>query len=315
MFEYYSTKLFKSYTTLGIRTKSHLALIAANILFALNYSYSKSIIPDFMTPQALSLARVMAASLLLGVLIPFFRHQKIDRKDIWRMIAASLLGIAGNQFIFMQGLNHTTPIDAAIIATISPVLVLIVSATFLHERITLMKSIGILLGATGAITVILYGKEAGLGDGNLKGNLLVLTSATIYSCYLVVVKGLMAKYSPITVMTWLFGISTLVMFPPLIGELVSTDFAAIPAPIWGAIAFVLIGTTFMAFTLIAYGIKTVRATTVSIYVYSQPIIASAVAVARDQDTIQGVKVLAALLVFAGVTLVSQSYRFEKGYKR
>lgn len=294
------------------RLKAHLAILTANIMFALNYSYSKSIIPHWMPPEGLCIARIATAAIFFLLILLTLVRQKIERKDIWRLVLASLFGIGGNQYIFLMGLNMTSPVDSSIIATTGPVLVLILSALLKRDKITFLKSLGITIGAFGAILVIVYGGISNFGSGHLYGNLLVFTSAFSYACYLIVVKDLMQKYSPLTIMAWIFGVSAIIMTPFLWDDLYQgTDWSQIPAHIWGAIIFVIIGATFIAYICVAASLKVLKPTTVSIYSYSQPVIASYVAILRSQDSFDWVKLAAAGLVFTGVFLVTQSYRFEK----
>ncbi len=292
------------------KIKTHAALITANLLFGLNYSYSKSIIPNFLPPMGLAVLRMAFAAALFVVAIQFVRRERIEKGDLLKLFVASILGLVLNQMLFLQGLNYTSPVDASIITTAIPLLVLFISAIFIKERITFLKLVGVVTGAVGALLVILYGGLSRLGEGALQGNLLVLASSISYAGYLVWSKPLMEKYSPLTVMTVIFVMAALVTTPIFGMSLVRVDYGAIPIEIWGAIAFVLIFPTFLAYLCIGYGLKRVPPTTVSIYQYAQPVVASFFAIFRGQDTVDGIKLLAAALVFAGVFLVTQAVRLE-----
>lgn len=299
---------------LSPRIRAHMAILTANVMFALNYSYSKSIIPDWMLPEGICIARIATAALMFVLLAVTMVKERIEHADIWRLVLASVFGIGGNQYIFLQGLNLTSPVDSAIIATTGPVIVLVLSALLGRDKITFLKSVGIGVGACGALLVILYGGISNFGTGHLTGNLLVFASAFSYACYLIVVKDLMAKYSPITIMSWIFGVSALFMTPLLWDDLANgTNWSEIPPHIWGAIIFVIVGATWIAYICVASSLKILKPTTVSIYSYSQPVIASYVAILRGQDSFDWVKLAAAGLVFVGVFLVTQSYRLT-GHK-
>lgn len=290
------------------RVKAHVAILTANLMFALNYSYSKSLIPFPLSSNALCIIRISSAAVVfvLGALLVF--RERIERKDIWRLALASLFGIAGNQYIFLQGLARTSPVDASIIATTGPMIVLLVSAIMGRDRITLLKTVGISIGAMGALTVILYGGLSGFGSGHLWGNILVFTSAFSYACYLIVVKDLMKKYSPFTIMAWIFGLSAVVLLPLLWGDISSVDWGDFNSGTIFALIFVVVGATWLAYMCVAASLKKLSPTTASIYSYSQPVIASMFAILRGQDSLDWVKIVAALLVFAGVFLVTRSYK-------
>jgi drug/metabolite transporter (DMT)-like permease len=284
---------------------AHLSVIAANIIYGLNYTIAKEIMPDYLQPFALTLCRVVVASVLFWLLSFFYQTEKIDRKDIKTLIFAALFGVAVNQLMFLKGLNYTSPIDASIIMTVNPILVLLVSAVVVGEVINFRKISGIIIGATGAILLILMsGGQLDFSSDNFLGNLLVFLNALSYGIYLVIVKTLMMKYKPATVLKWVFSIGFLFIFPVGYEELSQTLWQSIPAYIWWAIAYVLIATTFLAYLLNVYGLQYVNASTVSIYIYSQPVIASFVSVVLGKDSLNVIKILATLLVFTGVYLVS-----------
>lgn len=293
------------------KVKAHLAIITANILFALNYSLSKSVLSPvaWMSPEGLCIARIASAAIIFVIIVWGFAPQKVDKKDWGLMALASLFGIGGNQLIFLKGMYYTSPVDAAIIATTGPVLVLIISALLKRDKITPRKAIGIGVGACGALLVILYGGLQNFGSGHLTGNLMVFTSAASYACYLVVVKDLMKKYEPMTVMAWIFGASALVLTPILWGDFAyDTQWSAIPGWTWFAIIFVVVGATWIAYMCVARALKGISATTASIYSYSQPVVASFFAILRGQDTVDWVKIVAAMLVILGVFIVTRSYK-------
>lgn len=293
------------------RVKAHLAILTANVLFGLNYSLSKGLLAPvpWLTPESLCVARIGSAAVLFCIIVWGFTQQRVDRRDWGWLVLASLLGIGGNQYIFLQGIELTSPVDASIIATTGPVLVLLISAMLKRDRITPLKLVGILIGASGALLVIFYGGLKNFGAGNLTGNLLVFCSAISYACYLIVVKDLMAKYKPMTVMAWIFGVSGIVMIPAFADDLVTTtQWSAMGWGEWAALVFVIVGATWLAYICVARSLKVIQPTTASIYSYSQPVIASFFAISRGQDTLDGVKIFSALLVVLGVFIVTRSYK-------
>jgi len=286
------------------RLLSHLAIFSANLIYGLNYTIAKEIMPDFMHPFGLVFCRILGAILLFWSFSLFTFREKIARKDLIRMIVASLFGVATNQTLFLTGLRFTTPIDASIIMTVNPILVLIVASIFIGEKITGKKILGIIIGATGAITIILYSGQASFSSDNFIGNVMVFFNALSYGIYLVTIKPLMLKYNPITVMRWVFLFGFVFVFPISYGDFLEISWKAIPLHIYFAILFVIICATFLAYLLNVYGLKRLNASTVSIYIYSQPIIASIVAVILGKDELTFVKITSTILVFIGVYLVS-----------
>ena len=285
--------------------KAHLAILGANIIYGVNYSIAKGIMPDYMTPLGLTFIRILGATLFFWLFSSFKVKEKMLPKDMIRLIIAAFFGVFLNQMLFLKGLNFTTPIDASIIMTVNPVLVLVVSAILIRERITWLKLLGIFTGAFGAIILITKGGDVDFSSQNFAGNIMMFFNALSYGVYLVLIKPLMVKYHPLTVMKYVFLTGLVFITPIGIGDFIRTDWAIIPTDIIMSIVYVVLFTTVFAYLLNIYGLKFVRPTTVSIYIYSQPIIASIVAILLGKDQLGIIQIISTLLVFAGVYMVSK----------
>lgn len=288
------------------KIKAHIALLAVAIIYGLNYSIAKDVMPAYVQPRAFILLRVSGAVLLFFALGAGMQREKIARKDWWRIIAAGFFGVATNQMLFFEGLNITTPISAAVIMTTNPIMVLILAAIFLKAPLTWPRIFGILLGLSGALYLIAQGKgwQHIFQPGESLGNILVMLNALSYASYLVVVKPLMARYKPFTVIKWVFLAGLFFVIPFAAQQMPAIEWSRIPSLIYWEIAFVIVGTTFMAYLLNIYALKTVSSTTVSFYIYLQPLVATASALLLGSDTPQSHMLVAAALIFAGVYLVS-----------
>ncbi len=287
--------------------KAHGALLAVALIYGLNYLLAKDVMKGFLDPREFILIRAIGATGLFWLFASFTSNgeTKIERKDLGRMALAGLFGVAANQMFFFEGLNLTTPINASIIMTINPVLVLLLSAIILKDPLSPLKIIGIAVGATGAILLISQGGSANLfAAGEGLGNLLVLLNALSYGLYLVVVKPLMAKYSPLQVIKYVFLFGLLYVIPFSIHQVADTPWEAFDQGVWLKIAFVVVFTTFFAYLLNIYAMKTVASTTVSIYIYLQPFFATTFSLWAGVDTLDWTKVISAVFIFAGVGMVS-----------
>lgn len=267
--------------------------------------------PNKIGPSAFVFLRILFAGLLFWIIKSFIK-EKIDKKDFIRLIFCGLLGVATNMLLFFHGLNLTSPIDAAIIMTTTPVIVLILSVFILNEKITLTKFIGISIGAIGAVLLIWYGKKA-IGTSSVLGNLFVFINACSYAVYLVLVKPLMAKYNPVTIISWVFLFGFIFTFPFGIQDFLTTNFAAFTLNTYLAVAFVIIGTTFLAYLLNIYALNHVSPSVIGSYIYLQPaisfIMVSIYTFAWNHkeyaQDINLVKILSCILVVAGVYLISK----------
>lgn len=251
--------------------RAHLALLFVNILYGASHVLAKGVMPQFLTPNVFILFRVLGATILFWILLSFIGREKIDKADFPRLIACGLFGVAINQLFFFHGLNLSSAFNSGIIMALNPIMVAILSFFLLKEKITILRSFGIALGAVGAIFLTLKG-ATGKGDSSL-GDLFLFVNSLSYAIYLVIVKPLMQRYKPITVITWVFtfGLGFVLLFPPTIPQFLKTDFYSITFEIILKISFVIIGVTFLTYLLTMYGLKYLSPTVSSSYIYTQPV--------------------------------------------
>ena len=283
---------------------SHIALIIVNLIYALNYTIAKDVMPEYIQPSGFILLRVIGGSILFFLTYLFFVKERVKKKDFFRLMLCGLFGVAINQLFFFEGLNLTTPINAAIIMTISPVLVIITSAIIIKEKITVRKIIGIFFGLIGACILILNSGDISFENDFFTGNILVLINATSYAIYLVLVKTLMKRYNPITVMFYVFIFGLIFVLPFGIDEIQKIDLTTFNEEIYLKIGFVVICTTFIAYMFNAFALKSLNPSVVSVYIYLQPLLASLIAIALNSDSLSLVKILSAIFIFSAVFLVS-----------
>ncbi len=294
---------------------AHLAVIAANIIYGLNYVIAKGIMPDYLQPRVIILFRVLGAMIVFQLVSLFFPKEKVSKKDLWRLALCAVFGIAINQIMFFEGLNLSTPINASIIMVSIPILVLLFSHFFIGDRMSTNKIIGILLGALGAAWLILHGSNFSFTSGTFIGNLFLLINASSYALFLVLVKPLMAKYSPLTIMKWLFTFGLVLVFPFSIRLTLDADYTQIPFKIWMSVGYVILFTTVLAYFLNNFSLKKISPTMNSSYAYLQPFLATLVALALGKDYLTWTEVIAALFIFTGVYFVSRKAAVQKKMRK
>ena len=291
---------------------AHLALLIANLIYGINYSFDKDVMPDYILPSGFILLRVVGALSLFAFSYFLFVKEKVSQKDLFRLAICGVFGVAINQLLFFEGLNLSTPINAAIVMTSNPILVILLSFFIIKEPLTIRKIAGILFGLFGAAILILKGGNFDFSSDYQLGNLFIFINALSYGVYLVIVKPLMKKYHPLTVMFFVFCFGFLYVLPFGFNNLITVNWGVIPTTIYLEIAFVVVCTTFIAYLLNATALKQLNPTTVSIYIYLQPILATLFAVFWGVDSLDGQKIIAALFIFFGVYLVSvQSLKQSK----
>ena len=283
---------------------AHLALIGAQLIYGANYTIAKEVMPHYIAPFGFILLRCLGAVSLFWI-TGLFVKEKVERQDLPKIALAALFGIAINQLFFFKGLNYTNPINAAVIMTSTPILVLIVAAILIKERITLTKASGIAIGLVGTLMILLLGKELTFGSDTFLGDLMVWVNASSYGVYLVLVSPLMRKYHPLLVIKWIFLFGLLMVIPFGWQEFSMIQWHTFPPHIIWATVFVVVGLSFFAYLFNTIALRYVSPSVVSTYIYLQPVIASIFAVALGKDSLDWIKVVSAVLICTGVYLVSR----------
>ena len=294
--------------------KAHFALFFVNVLYGAGHLLAKGVMPQFLSPPVFIFLRVSGAVLFFWILALFLRNIKISREDIPRFILCGLFGVALNQMFFFHGLNLSSSINSGIIMSMNPIMVAILSFFILKEQPSFIRTIGILIGAVGAILLTLKGSvQAG---ESMLGDLFLFINAMSYAFYLVLVKPLMTKYAPLTVITWVFtfGLFLICLYPPTLIDLNQISLYGFPSEIYLKIAYIIIGVTFMTYLLTIFGLKYLSATVSSSYIYFQPVLVILFAFlftylnwSEDYtNTITIQKLSYMLLIFTGVYLTTRT---------
>ena len=288
----------------------HVACFSAYAIFGLNIIVCKDLTAThWISPLSITCLRSLVAGLLYWVISFMMPYERIDKKDLFKILIASLLGFLLPQVMFMMAIENITPMDCSIVSSTSPVVTMIIAAFALKEPITLRKAGGVGLSLAGILFLIL--NSVGMGSSanrstNAYGILLMISNIICFSTYLGAFKPLIAKYSPITFMKWVFLFSTVMSLPLSAYEITSVNYLALPSDILWELAFLIICCTVMTYYLIPIGQQRIRPTLVSMYSYVQPLIAIAISIWIGMDVLTWQKVLAAITVFAGVVIVSFS---------
>lgn len=290
------------------KLKGHAAVLTANVIFGLNIPVTKFLLSGWMSPLGYMLSRTAVATLCFWAASLFAEKEKVSVRDLLLIALGGFMGFIVSQYLTAVSLQYTTPVHFSLIVALSPVVVMLLAALFLREPISRQKVAGVALGIAGALLLVVRSMGTGSGENDLAGMLLAVLSITGYGVYLIVMRNIAQKYTVITQMKWLFLFTALMMLP--FGARDFGSQAVFSATSTGqaiaGLAFVIIFPTMLGYVLTPYGLKHLRATTVSIYMNLQPIVASVVAIFVGQDTFSWDKPIAAALVIAGAYVVTTS---------
>lgn len=287
--------------------KAHLALLGANLFYGAGFTVAKIVMPSLIQPKGFILIRVAVVTILFW--LSYFGGKnfrtKIDRKDWRTLILCAIFGVATNQLLFFHGLNLTSPIHASLMMLSTPILVSLFAVYALHEKLSVNKIIGLILGVSGAVILVLLGGKDKVATNALLGDVFVLMNATSYAIYLVIAKPLMTKYRPIIVIRWIFLLGLLVVFPFGIREFTEINWHMFSFKEYAAVAFIVICCTFFTYLWNIYALRILSPATAGAYIYLQPVFAALIAVFFYFEHLSWTKVIASIFIFAGVYFVSK----------
>lgn len=286
----------------------HIACIFAYAIFGLNIILCKDLTSGMIPPLTIFTLRALGAGSLFWFLSIFTPKEKVELKDLPKIFAASFLGFFLCQVTFLVALPEVTPMDCSLIASLSPIYTMFIAAYALKEPITAKKAAGVVISLIGVVILILNSISINAGGQNssIRGLLIIASGGLSFSIYLGIFKPLISKYSVVTFMKWIFLFALILSLPFTAKDIVNLNWTAIPpAHLWD-LAYLIIFATFISYFLIPFAQKRIRPTLVSIYGYIQPIVAIVISIAIGMDVLTWQKVLAVVMVFCGVILVSSS---------
>ena len=233
--------------------------------------------------------------------------EHVPVRDRLMFCGAALFGLVFNQCCYTIGLSLTSPINASIVTTSMPIFAMILAAVILKEPITGKKALGVLMGCSGALILILTSAAATTDKvGDIRGDLLCLGAQFSFALYLSLFNPLIRRYSVFTINRWMFLWATIIVIPLTMTHLLSLRWSAVTVSAWWEAAYVVVFGTFIGYILTMIGQRTLRPTVVSIYNYVQPIVSVTVSIFTGIGIFRWSQALAVILVFVGVWQVTKS---------
>ena len=285
--------------------KAHIAVLSTNLFFAINFSLVKYVSPALVKPYAVNILRVGVSLVLFWLLWTMSDVKPHIKKKHWgRFFLCGLTGIAINQMFFIKGLTYTSAIHASLLILLTPILISVFAFAVLKEKVTIVKALGLALGIGGAVLLILSKEQSSSASNYLFGDLLIIINAISYTIYFIIVKPLMAEYPPLHVVRWVFTFGFLMILPFGWNEFISIPWEKLEWSHYLSILFVVVPSTFLAYFFNIYGIQHLGAGTTGSYIYTQPVFATLIAVFFFHEHLTASKLLAGIMIFLGVFLVS-----------
>lgn len=289
------------------KIQAHGAILFANVIFGLGIPVTKLLLEDWVSPMTYMATRSLGAAIIFWLIASFMKPEKVERRDLMIILLGGLMGFVVSQTLTAWSLDYTSPVYFSLIATLTPVAVMLMAALFIGETITGLKFLGVLLGIGGAVLMVIMGQTSGSGSNDLLGIILAILSVLTWGVYMIITRKVSLKYTPVTQMKYVFLISAIVTVPLAWPELADQRLYSVATFGWdGAMemVFIVVMATVLGYFLIPYAMKNLSATTVSIYTNLQPMVASFVAITIGQDRLTWDKPVAAILVLLSAYIVT-----------
>ncbi|MDY4731470.1 MAG: DMT family transporter [Prevotella sp.] len=286
---------------------AHLSMFFASAFWGLMAPLGKDAMTHGLTGIDMVTFRVTGGALLFWLTSFFLPKEHVPKKDLLMFVGAAIFGLVTNQCCYTIGLSITSPINASIVTTSMPIFAMILAAIILKEPITGKKALGVCLGCSGAVILILTSAVASNAKvGDLLGDLLCMCAQLSFALYLSMFSPLIKRYSVFTVNKWMFTFATLLILPFTCGHVAAIDFVNVPGKTWLETGFVVFFGTYISYILMMIGQHTLRPTVVSIYNYVQPLVSVTVTILTGIGVFKPSQGLAVILVCLGVWLVTKS---------
>ena len=285
----------------------HLALFGVQLMFGTWPIVGKVALRSMSSTSLVALRLVGASVAFMLLQVKLGQFRKIPRRDLAWLMLCSLLGVALNQLLFIKGLALTTVINATLLGTTIPVFTLVVSIAFGYDRISLRRTLGIVLAASGVIFLV-NPLRADFSAQTNTGNLLIVANCLLYGAYIAISKDLFKRYGALNVITWMFCIGSLVILPVGAYAVSGDHLQRLPASVWLAVIYIILVPTLTAYYLNAWALTRVSPSTVATYIYLQPLIAFGLAPWFLGESFNSRIFIASLLIFAGVGVVTKRGR-------
>ncbi|MEY3738857.1 MAG: hypothetical protein RL544_1635 [Bacteroidota bacterium] len=288
------------------KTKAHIAVLIANLIFGAGYAVIKTITPAYLAPYSLNVVRVVVSLILFWSLL-LFKPSKasIDKKDIPLFILCGITGVAINQIMFVKGLSLTSAIHSSLLSLATPIFITIIALWLIKEKFSINKFMGLALGIGGATLLVLVKDVQSSNSSSLLGDMFVLINAVSYAFYMVIVRPLMEKYNALHVLRWVFTFGAIFILPIALPDFIATDWSVFGTAQWVALAFVVLFVTFISYLFTVYGLQELGPSVTGAYIYTQPVFATIIAMVFAGEHFTMIKALAAVLIFSGVYLVNR----------
>lgn len=285
---------------MSTRKKAIIALIIANIIWGAASPIFKWSLQN-IGPFTLAFLRFSLGAFLL---FPFtYKELNIAKKDVLSVFGIGFFGVFLNIVFFFFGLRLTESINAPIIASSGPILLILFSVFLLKEKLKQKVLTGTLVGLAGVLIIIFEPLLQNGIDGNVLGNFFLLLATLGAVGHAVISKKVLLKYNPLPVTFWSFLIGSLLFLPFFLNEVSSPSYLSglNPQGIIGVVFGALFSSA-IAYYLYEWGVKNINVSETCVFTYIDPVVAVVIAIPLLGERLTPIFIIGSLFVFAGILI-------------
>lgn len=289
----------KERTELG----TDLGLLGMAVIWGVNFSVVKYVL-EALTPLGLNALRFpLAAGGLALVLRATPGPRRPAPEDVARILALGLVGNVAYQLTFIMGIDATRAGNASLVLSTTPVWTVILSALVGHEHPTPWVSIGVLATLVGMVLVIVGGGDGiSLGSATLRGDLLMVVSAVLWSVYTVAGRTPVSRYGALRVTAWSLYVGTPVLVLMGLPSLVRTDLTGLTVGTWGGVLYSGVFSIGLAYLLWYRGVQRLGNNRTAVYSNLVPVAALLTAWVWLGEVPSALQLAGAAVILGGLTV-------------
>lgn len=293
----------------------HLMVLATILIYSFNTNFMKLVMPAWIGPEGLVLLRCTVSALgfwTIGLFIGHKESPRPTRRDIFMMMLGGVLGMGGNLLLYIRGLSMTGPVDAFVIRTVQPIIVIGLSVVFLHTAFTRYKALGIILGLAGTLYVSIMPHTGPVKDSP-GGDTLIFLSAISNALFLILIKPYTVKFNSTVVMKWMSLAAMLISLPFGIRQLIHAPVfqGGAELHIWLELGYTLVFATLVAYFLNVKALNYISPFVDSVYFYLLPVTGAAVSIALGLQHFSWHDPIALALIVTGFLLINKGGKKQK----
>ncbi len=288
---------------------SYIAMIGQTILAGLSFSFARNASVEF-DPYVLLLLRTSGAASFFVILLMVNRSKNAivwPKGSEWlKLLALAFVGVAFNQFMFLLGLKYTTPANSAVLYTLTPLMVLLMSVFILRDdNLSVQKVVGVLIAIVGVL-IVLFAQGYTFDSTLMKGNIITLWAVLSWSVYLAFGRLVLPKYDSVQITSLIMILGALMYAPIGLWHLPDFNWQVISMQAWIGFIYITFFASALAYLLLTVALERLNSSQASVFMNAQPIVAALFSwlVYGEQLTLS--LVLGGLITIAGILMLQRA---------